>query len=159
MRFLKAFVIGCALLAAGTANAERVFDIEVVTKFSSSGVREAWFDWGVLTLKDDRTFVFEWEWSEGVHEGTWLQEKNNLQLFYEWKITFSEGVDRDEEEASSVAGVPVRLTSHKFHAVRKFDKAGNLKIRAKTIKTFRPGLRGTGPLKMTWSRKYIGILR
>jgi hypothetical protein len=160
MRLLKAFLIGCALLTAGTANAERVFDIEVVTKRSTSGVRESWFNEGVLILRDDRTFVIEWVWSEGVDEGIWLQEKNNLQLFYAGGIPFSEAIARDEEEASVFAGVPVRLTSRKFHEVSsRFDMAGNLKIRFKTIKTFRPGLRGSGPLKVILSRRYIGILR
>ena len=159
MRFLKWFLIGCALLAAGTANADRIFDIEVVTKRSLAGVRESWFNEGVLILREDQTFVIEWVWSEGVDEGFWLQEKNNLQLFYEWQYSFREGVDRDEETASSFAGVPVRLTSRKYQAVRKFDMAGNLKIRSKTIETFRPGLRGSGPLKVMVSRKYIGILR
>jgi hypothetical protein len=159
MRFLKALVIGCALLAAGTANAERVFDLDIVIKFSSSGVRDTWTDSGVLTLKDDRTFILEWDWSGGVDEGTWLQEKNNLQLVYVWKISFSEVLERDEEDASFFAGVPVIMTSRKYQVVRRFDKAGNLKIRSKSIHTFRPGLKGTGPLKMTWSRKFIGILR
>ena len=159
MRFLKAFLIACALLTAGTANADRVFDLDFVGKFSSSGVRDTWSDSGVLTLKDDRTFIWEWDWNGGVDEGTWLQEKNSLQLFFEWKGSFSEGIVGDEEWASNFSGVPVILTSHKYQAVRKFDKAGNLKMRAKRIQTFRPGPRGTGPLKMTWSYKYIGILR
>jgi hypothetical protein len=158
MRFLKAFVIGCALLAAGTANAERVFDIDIVTKFSSSGVRETWVDRGVLTLKDDRTFVMEW--SEVVYEGAWLQEKNNLQLWYDnSESNARDDFDGMEQDASEFAGFAVVLTSFKNQRIAKFDKAGNLKIRNKHIRTFRPGLRGTGPLKMTWSSKYIGILR
>jgi hypothetical protein len=107
MRFLKTFVIGCALLAAGTANAERVFDISFISKFNSPGVRDTWTGSGVLTLKDDRTFIWEWDWNGGVDEGTWLQEKNSLQLFYEGGITFSERLERDEEGASYFAGVPV----------------------------------------------------
>jgi hypothetical protein len=159
MRFLKALVIGCALLAAGTANAERVFDIDIVTKFSSSGVRETiWVDRGVLTLKDDRTFVMEW--SEVVYEGAWLQEKNNLQLWYDnSESNARDDFDWMEQDASEFAGFAVALTSFKNQRIAKFDRAGNLKIRNKQIRTFRPGLRGTGPLKMTWSSKYIGILR
>jgi hypothetical protein len=159
MKFPKAFVIVCALLVAGTANAERVFDISFKTKFNSSGVRDAWTGSGVLTLKDDRTFILEWDWNGGVDEGTWLQEKNNLQLLCDGVTPSREFVEWEEQDANFFAGFPVIMTSHKYQVVRKFDKAGNLKMRSKLIQTFRPGPRGAGPLKMTWSVKYIGILR
>ena len=59
MRHLRALVILCALLAAGAANAERVFDLEIEVKFNSHGVRGTETVPGLLTLNDDRTYVLD----------------------------------------------------------------------------------------------------
>ena len=111
MRYLRALVIGCALLAAGTANAERVFDIEIEVKFNSHGVRGTETVPGLLTLNDDRTYVLNWNGE--VYEGFWLQEKNTLQLFDETEVSIADDVAWMEQDASNFADFPVTLTSLK----------------------------------------------
>jgi hypothetical protein len=157
MRLLRALVIGCALLAAGAANAERVFDLEIETRFNSSGVRGSQTVSGVLTLNDDRTYVLDWNGE--IYGGVWLQERNNLQLLDESESTIAEGIALVEQDASDFAGFPVELTSIKYREVAKFNRNGDLKLRSKELDTFRPGLKGNGPLRMLWSTKIIGILR
>jgi hypothetical protein len=157
MGLLRALVIGCALLAAGTANAERVFDLDIQFKWNASGVRGGESLLEVLTLKDDHTYVLTWRGE--VLGGIWIQEKNNLQLFEESESTVAEDVAWLEQDASDFVGFPVKLTSIKFQEVAKFDRAGNLKLRSKQTSTYRPGLRANSPFKLTWSATYIGTLR
>ena len=157
MRFLRALVICFAFLTAGTANAERVFDLEIEDKFNSSGFRFTDTLPAVLNLYDDRTYIVEQDGEE--FGGAWLQEKNTLQLFEEGDSTVLEIIGQLEQDASDFAGFPVMLTSMKFKETAKFNRDGDLKIRSKQTNTFRPGLRGTSPLKMNWSYKIMGILR
>jgi hypothetical protein len=157
MRHLRALVIGCALLAAGAANAERVFDLEIEVKFNSHGVRGAETVPGLLTLYDDRTYVLNW--NGDVFEGFWIQEKNTLQLFDETESSIAEEVAWMEQDASNFAGFPVTLTSLKYKEVIKFNRDGDLKLRSKQTRTFRPGFRSNSPLKMNWSTTVIGTLR
>jgi hypothetical protein len=70
MRFLRALVIGFAFLTAGTANAERVFDLEIEVKFNSHGFRFTDTTTGVLTLYDDRTYIVEQNGED--FGGAWL---------------------------------------------------------------------------------------
>jgi len=157
MGLLRALVIGFAFLTAGAANADRVFDLEIEVKFSSSGVRESFIGTGVLTLYDDRTYLLEQDGEE--FGGAWLQEKNKLQMFEEGGPTASEIFAWMEQDASNWVGFPVTLTSLKFKETARFNRAGDLKIRSKEVDTFRPGLRGNSPLRVTWSYKMIGTLR
>jgi hypothetical protein len=157
MRHLRALVIGCALLVAGTANAERVFDLEIQVKFNSHGVRCTETVPGLLTLNDDRTYVLDW--NGDVYEGFWLQEKNTLQLFDETESSIAEEVAWMEQDASNFVGFPVTLTSLKHKEVIKFNRDGDLKLRSKQTNTFRPGFRGNSPLRLTWSTTAIGTLR
>jgi len=157
MRFLRVLVICFAFLTAGMANAERVFDLEIEVKLNSSVGKGIGTGTGVLTLYDDRTYIVEQD--GGDFGGAWLQEKRTLQLFEEGDVTVLETFGLLEQEASDIAGYPVTLTSMKFKETAKFNRDGDLKIRSKQINTFRPGPRGTSPLRMTWSYKIIGTLR
>jgi hypothetical protein len=157
MGLLRVLVICFAFLTAGAANAERVFDLEIEVKFNTSGVRETFHGTGVLTLYDDRTYILEEDGEE--FGGVWLQEKNKLQLFEEGGLTASEAFAWMEQGASDWVGFPVMLTSLKFKQTARFNRAGDLMIRSKEVDTFRPGLRGTSPLRVTWSYKIIGTLR
>jgi len=157
MRLLRALVIGCALLTAGTANAQRVFDLDFEYKFSAPGVRDTVTESGMLTLNDDRTYVMEKD--GGVFEGIWIQEKNNLQLFEDSESTVAEELAWLEQDASDFAGFPVKLTSKKYQEIAKFNRAGDLKVRTKNTRTYRPGLKGNSPLKMIWSLRLVGTLR
>jgi hypothetical protein len=98
-----------------------------------------------------------WDGEESV--GIWIQEKNNLQMFEDRNSTSAEYIDGLEQDASTLAGFPVTLTSLKTKETARFDRSGNLKMRSKQITLFRPGLRGTSPLKITWSSKTQGTLR
>jgi hypothetical protein len=80
-------------------------------------------------------------------------------LFEEGDSTILESIGWLEEDASEFANFPVTLTSMKFKETAKFNRDGDLKIRSKQTNTFRPGLRGTSPLKMNRSYKIIGTLR
>jgi hypothetical protein len=157
MRFLRALVMCFAFLTAGSANAERVFDLEIEVKLNSHGFRFTDTTTGVLTLYEDRTYIVEQNGED--FGGAWLQEKNTLQLFEEGDSTILETIGWLEEDASEFANFPVELTSMKFKETAKFNRDGDLKIRSKQTNTFRPGLRGTSPLKMNWSYKIIGTLR
>lgn len=157
MGLLRTLVICFAFLTAGAANADRVFDLEIEVKFSSSGVRESFTGTGVLTLYDNRTYLMEQEGEE--FGGVWLQEKNKLQLFEEGGPTASEIFAWMEQDASAWVGFPVTLTSLKFKETARFNRAGDLKIRSREVDTFRPGRRGTSPLRVTWSYKMMGTLR
>jgi hypothetical protein len=157
MGLLRALVICFAFLTAGAANAERVFDLKIEVKFNSSGVRETFHGTGVLTLYDDRTYIWEEDGEE--FGGVWLQEKNKLQLFEEGDLTASELFAWMEQDVSDWVGFRVMLTSMKFKVTGRFNRAGDLKIRSREVDTFRPGLRTIGPLKVTWSNKTIGTLR
>jgi hypothetical protein len=157
MGLMRALVICFAFLTAGAANADRIFDLEIEVKFSSSGMRESFIGTGVLTLYDDRTYILEQEGEE--FGGVWLQEKNKLQLFEEGGPTASEIFAWMEEDVSGWVGFPVTLTSLKYKETARFNRAGDLKIRSREVDTFRPGLRGTSPLRVTWSYKMMGTLR
>ncbi len=157
MRLMRALVIGFALFAAGTANAQRVFDLDFQFKFSAAGVRDTVTESGVLTLNDDRTYVMER--GADVFEGIWIQEKNNLQLFEESASTVAEEFAWMEQDASDFVGFPVKLTSLKYQEVAKFNKAGDLKVRTRQTATYRPGLKGNSPLKVIWSLTLVGTLR
>ena len=157
MRLLKTLVICFAFLAAGAANAERVFDLEIKIKFNSSGVRFDDTVTGLLTLYDDRTYV--WEQFGEEFGGVWIQEKNKIQLFEESDFATAELIAWLEQDASNFVGFPVMLTSLKSKETARLDRAGNLKLRYKEVTTFRPGLKGTRPLKITWSHTVIGTLR
>jgi hypothetical protein len=158
MKFLTAIVICFAFLTAGMANAERVFDLEIEVKFNSSGVRETADITGVLTLFDDRTYLLEQSGEE--FGGVWLQERNKLQLFEEGDFTVGELFTWIEQDASDFVGFPVMLTSMKFKETARLNRAGDLlKVRSKQTNLFRPGLRGTSPLKIIWSYKIVGTLR
>jgi hypothetical protein len=157
MGLLRALVICFAFLTAGAANADRVFDLEIEVKFNSSGVRESFTGTGVLTLYDDRTYLMEQEGEE--FGGAWLQEKNKLQMFEESGLTASETFAWMEQDASDWVGFPVMLTALKFRETARFNRAGDLKIRSREVDTFRPGLRGNSPLRVTWSYKIMGTLR
>jgi hypothetical protein len=157
MGLLRALVICFAFLTAGAANAERVFDLEIEVKFNSSGVRESFIETGVLTLYDDRTYILEQDGEE--FGGVWLQEKNKLQMFEEGGLSAGEVFAWMEQDASGWVGFPVTLTAVKFKETARFNRAGDLMIRSKEVDTFRPGLRGNSPLRVTWSYKIIGTLR
>jgi hypothetical protein len=157
MGLLRALVICFAFLTAGAANAERVFDLENEVKFNSSGVRESFIETGVLTLYDDRTYILEQDGEE--FGGVWLQEKNKLQMFEEGGLSAGEVFAWMEQDASGWVGFPVTLTAVKFKETARFNRAGDLMIRSKEVDTFRPGLRGNSPLRVTWSYKIIGTLR
>ncbi len=157
MRLIRALVIGCGLLVASTANAERVFDLDIQVKWNAGGVRGTDTLLEVLTLNDDHTYVMTWLGE--VSEGIWIQEKNNLQLFEESDLTVAEEIAWLEQDASDFVGFPVEVTSVKYQEVAKFDRAGNLKLRGKHTSTYRPGLRANSPFKLIWSATYTGTLR
>jgi len=157
MRLIRALVIGCGLLVASTANAERVFDLDIQVKWNAGGVRGTDTLLEVLTLNDDHTYVMTWLGE--VSEGIWIQEKNNLQLFEESELTVAEEIAWLEQDASDFVGFPVKLTSVKYQEVAKFNRAGNLKLRGRHTSTYRPGLKANSPFKLTWSATYIGTLR
>jgi len=157
MRFIRTLVIGCGLLVASTASAQRVFDLDIEFKWNAGGVRGTDSLLEVLTLNDDHTYVMTW--LGDVSEGIWIQEKNNLQLFEESELTVAEEIASLEQDASDFVGSPVQLTSVKYQEVAKFDRAGNLKLRGRHTSTYRPGLRANSPFKLTWSATYTGTLR
>jgi hypothetical protein len=143
---------------AGMANAERVFDLEIEVKFSSSGERFTEDIPGVLTLYDNRTYLLEQLGEE--FGGVWLQERNKLQLFEEGDFTVGELFTWMEQDASDFVSYPVMLTSTIFKETARLNRDGDrLKIRSKQTNLFRPGLRGNRPLKMIWSFKIVGTLQ
>jgi hypothetical protein len=157
VKFLRTLFACFAMIAAGTASADRVFDLEIEVKVSSSAGRVSGTVTGLLTLFDDQSYLLAWDGEESV--GIWIQEKNNLQMFEDGDSTFAEYIDWLEQDASILAGFPVALASLNTKETARFDRSGNLKMRSKQITLFRPGLRGTSPLKIIWSSKTQGTLR
>jgi hypothetical protein len=156
MGLLRTLFICFTFLAAGAANADQVFDLEIKFKFkSSSGVKSHDTMAGVLTLYDDRTYLLE-QGGE-MFNGMWIQEKKSLQLFEDSDITAAEYIAWLEQDASGFIGYPVTLTSQKVKGAAKLNKAGDLKIRSKEITTYRPG--PGGRLKMIWLYKANGTRR
>ncbi len=81
-------------------------------------------------------------------------------MFEEGDYTVAELFTWLEQDASDFVGFPVMLTSTKFKETARLNRAGDLlKIRSKQTHLFRPGLRGTSPLKMIWRYKIVGTLR
>jgi hypothetical protein len=157
MSLLRLLVFAVAILSAGAARAERVFDLEIEVRVNAAGARGEDNLVGLLTLYDDHIYTLVWGGEE--FGGVWIQEKNSLQLFEESDLPTAEFFALLEDQAGDFAGFPVELTSLKYKESAKFDRSGNLRIRSQQLTTYRPGLRGTSPLKITLSWAIVGTLR
>jgi hypothetical protein len=157
VKFLKTLFVFFAMIGAATASADRVYDLEIEIKISASRVRIGDTVTGVLTLFDDHSYLLNWDGVESV--GIWIQEKNKLQMFEDGDSTFAEYIGWLEQDASSIAGVPVTLTSLATKETGRFNRSGNLMMRSKQTTLFRPGPRANSPLKIVWSSKTEGTLR
>jgi hypothetical protein len=156
MRKLQTALVGVALLIASAAYADRTFNLEGTVTFRALGERLTEDVSGTLTLFDDGTYTLD---AEGdVSSGIWLEEKKKIQLFQE-EPTISEFIAELEEEVSGAAGMTISVTSLVGKERITRTKTGDIKVRANSTITFRPGPREGRPLKVKMSEKLVGLLQ
>lgn len=150
MRTLQIALVGVTLLIAGAAYADRTFDLEGTVTIKAVGESDTSNVSGTLILVDDGTYTLDA--GGDVSSGIWLEEGKKLQLFQE-EPTISEFITELED------AVGVSLTSFVGKEKITLQKTGDIKVKAKTSMTFRPGPKEGKPLKVKMSEKLVGLLQ
>lgn len=155
MRTLRIALTCVALLIANAAYADRIFDLEGTIKAKALGQSFTDDFSGTLTLFDDGTYTFD---DDGdVSSGIWLEEGRSIQLFTE-DPSVRESIAELEQDLRD-EGFNLKVTSVVEKEKIKLTKTGDIRLKAKTTLTLRPGPKGSKPLKLTESFKLVGLLR